>query len=280
MTTVGLLGDCHSNFSWIHYAIDAFDRRGVKTVIQVGDLGIWPGKQYAREWDKVQAHLEQVGQLWVVVPGNHEDYDQIDAIPVDEETGWKAFRDLIALVPRGGRWEMGSMSFVALGGANSVDRGWRLKNSKTKTWWPQESITEEDVANVIAGGYADVMVGHDAPLGVPTIDRNIAGNPFGFDPVDLQYANEGRAMMDKAFRAVAPQLFIHGHYHFRVNDTIEVGSGRNCRVMGLSKDEENYSLGELNTETGVSSATLLDIRKDHSLHRYSEAVRGWKNYVS
>lgn len=283
MTRIGLLGDTHSNFPWIHYAIDAFDRFGINTVIQVGDLGIWPGKSYTRAWDEVQSHLVAKDQLWLVAPGNHEDYDQIEGIPIDEETGWKPFRDNIALLPRGARWEMGKLSFVALGGANSVDRGYRQTMSRDKnrppTWWAQESITQEDVDNVAAGGYADVMIAHDAPNGVDTISRRIHGNPFGFDPIDILYANDGRAMMDQAFRAVAPKLFIHGHYHFPVDEKVHVnrdGELGECHIFGLNKDEENFSFGELDIDTG--EAKFIDIRKDHAMHRWVGPPRSWARY--
>jgi len=52
-------------------------------------------------------------------------------------------------------------------GGPSVDLDVRSRHTD---WWPEEMITDEDVAAVVGGGYADVMLADDAPLapyGVP-----------------------------------------------------------------------------------------------------------------
>jgi Icc-related predicted phosphoesterase len=244
---IGLLGDTHADDYWMSYALDKFRREGIDTIIQLGDLGIYrsrkPGKGFL---DITEKKLAENGQMMVAVPGNHEDYDYIESIPVED--GWQRVRPHIGLPVRGHRWELEGRTFVALGGAPSVDRSWRVNDERqfpgSKLWWHQEAVTGADVDKVKEGGYADVMVAHDAPLGVPTVDLGIRGNPMGFQPHDLEYALEGRKIMREAFDAVQPKLYLHGHYHFHVNDRVD-----DTHVLGLSCNQNNYSLGELDTET-------------------------------
>lgn len=244
---IGLLGDTHSNFGFIHQALDAFAAEDIGTIIQVGDLGIWPGKKYQANWDAVHEHLGKNGQLVLVAPGNHEDYDQIEKLPV-RPNGWQRFRGRIWLAPRGLRTHINGVSFLFLGGAPSVDRMWRLQTKNMKTWWPQEDITEEEIETVIAGGHAQVMIAHDAPLGIEHISRHISGNPNGFQRVDLDYAYEGRRKMDRAFMKVKPEVFVHGHYHFAYHETVGPWE---THMMGMSWDGDlRGSLGDILVDNG------------------------------
>lgn len=266
---IGLLGDTHANYGWIMYALNKFNREGVEVILQLGDFGIWPSVSNHGFLDRVNLLLKNYRQTLYVVPGNHEDYDQINAVPVAED-GWQHMRDRILLAPRGHRWEWDGVSFVALGGAPSVDRHWRLNSGSGKTWWAEEAITDEDVQKVIQGGYADVMVCHDAPSGVQTINQRIAGNPGGFKPWDLEYADEGRELLTKAFKAVAPSLFLHGHYHFLVTEHLNVQRGEQwhqCQILGLSKDLTNFSLGALDTETNEAHA--WDVFLDYQQYKFA-----------
>lgn len=248
---IGLLGDTHGSEQWMLYAIYRFREVGINTVIQLGDLGVWPGSH--RMWERVNTALRDAGQTWHVVPGNHEDYDQIQALPY-VSGGWQCFYSNIYLAPRGLRWDWGGLDFVALGGAPSVDRSFRASKlngefvKNPRGWWPEEAITESDVAQVVQDGVADVMIAHDAPLGVKTIEARIASNPHGFKQVDLQYAAEGRKLMTEAFEAVQPRFFFHGHYHFQVIEEVQTNRGH-CVVAGLSCDGEDYSMGAFDTES-------------------------------
>lgn len=251
---VGLLGDVHANVEWMNFSLWAFWSEGITTIVQLGDFGVGFHKASSKELDKINSWLKKYGQTIYVVPGNHEDYDLINSMAVEKD-GWQNLRSQIKLAPRGHRWEWDGTTFVALGGAPSVDRSARIK-SKRKSWWAEEAITGHDVDKVKAGGYADVMVAHDAPNGVSTIAREIGHNPFGFKPWDLEYAREGRALMTEAFLAVNPKFFFHGHYHFLVDEEVPTTDGT-CRVFGLSCDNRVDSLGVFDTTT--KGLNLLDL---------------------
>lgn len=235
---VGLLGDTHGNSGVVKNSLDLFKRNGVFTIIQVGDFGFWPGKSGRAFLNDVTKFLSDNGQHMIVVPGNHEDYQQIKNLQKDED-GWLDAKPRIRVAPRGHRWSHNGVSFVALGGAPSVDRAWRVQ-AQRKTgfpvWWPEEDITQEDIDATVAGGHADVMIGHDAPWGVEYIENRIKDNPLGFTEEDLEYALEGRLKMLSAVSQVSPELFVHGHYHFLVNDNIFTGDGQETRIFGLNAD--------------------------------------------
>lgn len=252
---IGLLGDTHGQRNWTLFSLWKFHKEGIDTVIQVGDFGIannGAGKYFLTE---VQRACEQYGISLFVVPGNHEDWNYINSLTGDNRQDWVNLRHDIYLAPRGLRWTWDGVSFVALGGAPSVDRKWRkeyqkqISDPKQHIWFENEMITWEDVEYVAAGGYADVMIGHDAPENVPTIEAAIGGNPHGFDPVDLLYAADGRRRYTEAFKAVAPDTVIHGHYHVKVTDTIRTGDDHLTNVIGLGCDGSWYALGHYDTET-------------------------------
>ena len=92
------------------------------------------------------------------------------------------------------------------------------------------------------------MVAHQAPHGIPTIDHALAGNPHGWTPGDLTYADEDRTRFTAAFEAVQPKLLLHGHYHFPVDEPVDRGWGTS-HIFGLAADGEPCAMGELDTGT-------------------------------
>ncbi|WP_062315987.1 MULTISPECIES: metallophosphoesterase family protein [Demequina] len=242
---VALLGDTHGNELWLYEATNVFAGAGLTTIIQVGDLGVMIGAAGRDMWDRVDERLARNGQTMLVAPGNHENYDVIDELEANAD-GWLVLRERILLAPRGHRTVMGGRSFVWLGGAASVDRRWRRKAApvRGKTWWEQEVLTDADVAAVVADGHADIMVAHDAPHGVPTIEENMRRTRAAFAPEDLMYAHYSRSAFTTAFEAVKPDVLLHGHFHFPVDEPVDF-DGFETRVFGLSKDGDPYSLGVL-----------------------------------
>jgi hypothetical protein len=261
MTTIGLLGDTHMDWIATRDAIGRFAEAGISKVIQVGDFGFYGHEMGQSFLDLVDRHLMRNGMAFYITPGNHEDYGYLETLTETTDDGWIICRPGILVTPRGHRWEWESRSFVSLGGAPSVDRQWRVaaQTADHRYWWSQEAITREDVDQVKAGGYADVMIGHDAPI-IPEIDDRIRSNPHGFAEEDLIYADQGRKLYHEAARAVMPKLLFAGHYHFPV-DTIKHWASMDTgyfstrdivgtsRVIVLDCNGHSHSLATLDLET-------------------------------
>ena len=219
MFRLGVAGDWHGNRTWALRCVRALADAGIGEIYHLGDFGIWPGPQGRNYLLDLDAALGSHAMTLFVTLGNHEDYDQIEELPALDlgheigEVQW--ITDHIALLPRGHRWERNGWSFASLGGAPSVDR-WSRREGLD--WWPAEAITDHDLALVVAGGSADVLLAHDAPndaLGTRGVASVLPSNPMGWPAHALRYATEGRDRMTAAFLAVEPRLFLHGHYHLK-----------------------------------------------------------------
>lgn len=160
---VVVAGDWHGSTSWAVAILDHAANEGVQHIVQLGDFGFWHGRFGAAFLDALDDTLIRHGQILWFVDGNHEDFDLLLDIPVDAATGVRPIRDRIAHLPRGFRWQWAGRTWMALGGATSLDRPARRH---VRSWWPQEEITDEDVRRAVAPGGVDVMVAHDCPSGI------------------------------------------------------------------------------------------------------------------
>lgn len=245
---VGLLGDTEGDRIALREAITLFAEHGIRTVLHLGDFYLGVGFERAAKKRLLQtdAWLAENDQIWLVTPGNHENWDRLAAKkPGPDGLLW--FADHIAFIPRGHRWVWGDIRFVSLGGAPSVNRD-RL--TEGRTWWPGEQIADADVDQVTAGGYADVMLTHDAPDPLnPKVQTVVERNPHGWSTEALAYAAVGRARVTRAFQAVKPRLLVHGHHHLADRATI--------RLHDTGWDTEIVSLGMAGQPR---SAAVLDLR--------------------
>lgn len=256
MTRIGIVGDTHGSIEVTSKILRSLRDEGLTVIHHVGDFGFWPGVPGSLFLSEINTLLSELGQTLYVTPGNHEDYNQIKGFRPRED-GWLVARTHILVAPRGHRWSIGDTSFVSLGGAPSVDRAWRVRAMRQigiPIWWKDEDISREDIDRTVSGGRADVMIAHDAPHGVPGVEQGIAGNPSNFTEEDLEYALEGRLKMKEAVDIVRPKVFFHGHYHWKVDDSISIfnedtGLDDTTRVLGLASDGAPYSSGILDTET-------------------------------
>lgn len=253
-TTVAVAGDWHGNTQWAVTALKALRAEGIKTVYHVGDFGFWPGREGEKFLRYVEKHLAIYDITIYVTPGNHEDYAQLTSQPVSDD-GLQWFTPHIAAMPRGFRWESGGTSFVSLGGAPSINFD-DLKSGIS--WWPEEALTLGDLYRLSGEGHADIMITHDAPDGVSTLDKLMAYNDAefarrgeSFSEEGKQYAAEGRKLMTHAVKIVQPDMLFHGHYH---HDYMEVVDFKDegvfsTRIVGLNMDRRHNNICLLNTET-------------------------------
>ena len=114
-------------------------------VIVAGDFGgCWDEKNL-----KYTEELMEVLPFTILfVDGNHENFDKLNSYEVSEWNGGKVhklFNDVIHLI-RGEIFLIEGKTFLALGGAESIDKGLRVEHL---SWWEDETIKESDIDNAL-----------------------------------------------------------------------------------------------------------------------------------
>jgi hypothetical protein len=269
-TQIGVAGDWHANTGWSGIALQIFANHGIKHILHLGDFGFWPGNNGKRYRHKVNKRLRDNEQTLYVTLGNHEDYSYTNRLkPHPTLPGWRynPSEPHILVAERGTRWEWEGVSFVSLGGANSIDYDGRIRDV---SWWTDEQIQLDDIMKTIMGGHADIMLTHDCPTGV----NLFAGRGFNPWPVpNLRYAQKSRDALRQAVDGVKPELLLHGHYHFLADHYSTLHDGVEeyaLHSIGLDMDStpENLAILSLPDKT-------LELIKLQAHDIPSEYTRGW-----
>src|SRR4029078_12562241 len=163
---IAIAGDWHANTAWARKMIDHAKEQGATAIIHLGDFGWNYPRFFVADMPRM---LRRAGLVCYWVDGNHEDFPRLQAYPIGPGGLRKVAASLFHL-PRGHRFPLGGVRFLACGGAVSVDRHRRVEGH---TWWPQETITAQDIAACEHGGKTDVLLSHDCPAGVdiPHLDK-------------------------------------------------------------------------------------------------------------
>lgn len=233
-----VVGDLHANTATALQVFDYAAAVSADVILQVGDFGFWPRTEPGRKFlRKTEARLAQLGlDLWWV-DGNHDDLKALRTRPV-EVHGRRRVSEHMWHLPRGHRWSWGDTIWVAAGGAVSVDRYGRTEGV---SWFRDEELTDAEVDQIVAGGPADVVVSHDAPWGVATLQRSLGldlpvSDRDSWWPDDL--LEESDIHMRRVRRLVdgvgASRVF-HGHHHVRYDDLLPAGYGP-VEITGLGDD--------------------------------------------
>jgi len=246
-----IAGDWHGNTKWALHVIwmakEVLADEDPRVILHLGDFGIWPGPAGREYRDQVTMALEQADADLLFVDGNHEDFTRLAAEehsqlsaelesgppppgPVPVGSGLRGLKARVSWLPRGYRWSWHGRTWLALGGGVSVDRAIRTEG---ENWWPQEEITSEQAACVIADGAADVMVTHDCPSGVR---HSFPPPPSFWDARDLARSDAHRERLQQIVDAVRPSHLMHGHLHRSYQRMCDFGYGP-VEVTGLDCDE-------------------------------------------
>lgn len=246
---VGIAGDWHGNFGWARLALKNFQLAGVTELISVGDFGFWPGNRGEKFLRKINKYLALYGITLYVTLGNHEDYVQVSTFqphPTMDGYVYNPEFPNILVATRGARWTWNGVSFVSLGGANSIDFTGRVE---WLTWWKAERISLADIYNTIEGGHAEIMISHDCPVGVNIFGSHRDGGKNSlWSPTELAYAQESRVALRQAVDGVKPEILFHGHYHMELDITTQMNDGvedYSLRSVGLDMDASIRNMGIL-----------------------------------
>jgi hypothetical protein len=247
-----LLGDTHGNLKFIlNVVIPAAIEKGVKWIYQVGDFGYWEHESAGVDFlDEVNKSLSANSINLVFIKGNHDKVSLIEEkYPLLD--GFHLVRSSIWYAPDGTVWspDAGKTNFIALGGAYSVDKPWRLKQERYRAemsfspsianmysnpfsqtlWFPEEEMTDADMDDIISSvtERIDVILAHDKPSSSTV--------PIKLHPIAECLPNQVR--LQKAVIALKPKLYVHGHFHVRYTDMIRSGDNNTyTKVEGLGAD--------------------------------------------
>lgn len=146
-------------------------------VIIAGDFGgVW-SEQTLTESLRYYTHLPFTV---LFVDGNHENFDMINAYPVETWKGGKVHKikpDVIHLM-RGQVFEIEGKTIFTFGGATSIDKMYRTEG---RSWWRQELPTYEELDEGVAnlkryGNKVDYIITHSCPeraFAYPAISKNV-----------------------------------------------------------------------------------------------------------
>lgn len=242
--TIALAGDWHGNLPWALKMITFARDNGATMIVHLGDFGFWRADPGTRKYlARTTRLLEQLDMKLIFVDGNHEDHTRLDALPIDPDNGLREISDRIWHLPRGFRWSWHGQVWMALGGAHSVDRSWRVEG---KSWWPREFLSYAEIEHAKRAGRVDVMVTHDCPDGV---DVPSLRGPSEWPEFDLACSLAHRQMLGDVVRTVRPSVLYHGHHHCRYDDVLRQVDGTATVVHGLDCDES----------TPQANVTILDL---------------------
>lgn len=223
-------GDWHGDTVRAREVIRLAGEQGIHVIVHLGDFGFWvPGPATGRYLSTVNKECVRAGVLLLWVDGNHEDHAELNAIPLDD-TGVRRIRSNIAHLPRGFRWTWHNKTWMALGGAYSVDRYDRKLNV---SWWEEETLTPDDVSRAVSPGHVDVIVAHDCPNRV-----NIPGlQSHRFPAYAIAESDEHQRLVGTIVDATRPSVYFHGHYHVRYTAYRHLPDEGSTLVIGLG---DNY----------------------------------------
>lgn len=268
-----LVGDTHGityldgwlagRMSWnaadpfIEYYFDRALDNGCDRIFQLGDFGFWEhfadGVKYV---DMVEAAAVKSGVDFYCLDGNHDKTSLVlEQYHDRDDDGFIMVRPHVHYAPRGHRWEWEERKFMALGGAYSVDKGWRVDSERKRAykldrenhfrvlaghdivpfeaegilWFPEEEITDEELQAILTASDEplDVLLTHDKPR---------QSSP-GWNRKDLPECYPNQDRISAVVRKFTPHLLAHGHLHYRYTDVIRCGDdGYYTRVEGLTCD--------------------------------------------
>lgn len=234
MSRILFLGDVHGSWAHADYLLDQLEASPYEwdEIIQVGDLGFWPGLN--PPWRRTFDHPAR----WV--DGNHEQFDRLEKreahFGVPPETswvaGWETFLQTWEYQPRGTITD----GILFVGGGRSVNKPWLTPGHN---WFPQENLSEADKEHVLAQVEAygpeniHTVVAHDCPTRFDVMSTVIAAGRQ-FTAVKLG-PDPNRPFLDDLFEIVRPDRWLFGHYHVKWSAVVD---GCEARCVSLVNDAD------------------------------------------
>lgn len=223
-------GDTHGDYT--RFKTDIFPEQKTMTkadcVIICGDFGIWDSSNQSKYW---LDWLEHKSFTTLFVDGNHENYDLLNAYPVERWHGGNVhfIRPSIIHLMRGQLFEINGKHIFTMGGASSHDisdgilepedpdfkkkraqldkQGKYMYRVNHVSWWAEELPTEAEYATAratldICGWRVDYIFTHCAPTNVSDI---LGGGLYQPDALT--------DFLDEVSQQCDFDYWFFGHYH-------------------------------------------------------------------
>ena len=144
------------------------------------------------------------------VDGNHENFDLLNAYPVEEWHSGKTHRikEHVLHLMRGQIFEIEGKTFFTFGGGISIDKAYRTPG---RSWWPEEEPSyaecEEALANLEAhGNKVDYVITHACP-------RFIMRNQLCQIHKMMEANCAAENFLDEVQNRITYDTWYFGHYH-------------------------------------------------------------------
>ncbi|MDL2287459.1 metallophosphoesterase [Eubacteriales bacterium OttesenSCG-928-G02] len=208
-----LTGDTHGDFWRIEKFIFNHETSQNDIMIILGDAGI----NYYDDMrcEKLKAYLSRFPLTFLCVHGNHENRPQ--NILSYEESYWnggiiyseKEYPNLL-FAKDGEIYDINGRSFVAIGGAYSIDKTWRIE--KGYGWWEDEQPSElikQEVEHSLkqVGNKVDVVLSHTCPY------KYVPREKFLKRIVQSEVDNSTEQWLDAIEENLDYKKWYCGHYH-------------------------------------------------------------------
>lgn len=228
-----ITGDCHGAYT--RFSIENFPEQKEMTkedyVIVCGDFGFWNDSGEQRYWRK---WLSKKSFTTLFVDGNHENFDLLYSIPVEEWRGGKIHRisDSIIHLMRGQVFMIEGKKIFTFGGARSHDisdgvvdpdaENFKQEYKRLRrlgamfrvnhvSWWKEEMPNEAEMAegrkSLEKNGWkVNYIVTHCAPS---SVQAQISAGRFVPDALT--------AYLEEIKQTCSYQKWFFGHYHNNLN---------------------------------------------------------------
>lgn len=213
---LALIGDIHGEFATLNRLLQQLPAEA--TVIQVGDYGLWP-----EPGPRVRAAISEYlppprpdpsrPVYWI--DGNHEWAPLtrgVTAVTHVSRNSW--------FIPRGTVLELAGLRIGFLGGADSVDRQWRIPEV---SWFEDERISPADATRLLTNVGSeplDLLVTHTPPA-------CIVEAMLGHREVWPEFHGSAKAV-EGVWQALGQPPLVAGHMHQ------SYGTG-NIRVLDINE---------------------------------------------
>jgi len=206
MKKIYLVGDTHGTWDNIMRI------KNVPNCIHIvlGDFGFIWGPDTESDLVKLERDLVKNDNLLLFIDGNHENFEMLNAYPVEVWNGGKVHRitDHILHLMRGQVFEIEGKKYFTMGGAGSIDK---IRRTNRVSWWFEENINKEEeneaFDNLEAANWeVDYVLTHTGPA-------SVVYAMFNFHDADDRTGDSNARFLQEIANRLVFKDWYFGHLH-------------------------------------------------------------------